>query len=144
MTPSSIISGIPPTSDATTGRDSAIDSRIDRPWASRHDGSTATSNPAVTAGTSSRRPVKITRWATRWAAAHCSRKSRREPSPTIRRYASGQVRRTCGHASISVWWPFSGSSRATTPTIRLPGSSPNSSRIGDGPWWSYRWRSTPL
>ena len=35
VTPSSIISGIPPTSDATTGRDSAIASRIDRPWASR-------------------------------------------------------------------------------------------------------------
>src|SRR5689334_12783440 len=66
-------------------RDSAIASRIERPCASRHDGRTATSNDAVTAGTSSRRPVKITRWATLWAEAHCSRKSRREPSPTISR-----------------------------------------------------------
>ena len=56
MTPSSIISGIPPTSDATTGRDSAIASRIERPCASRCDGRTATSNDAVTAGMSSRRP----------------------------------------------------------------------------------------
>ena len=35
VTPSSIISGMPPTFDATTGRDSAIASRIDRPCASR-------------------------------------------------------------------------------------------------------------
>ena len=35
VTPSSIISGIPPTFDATTGRERAIASRIVRPWASR-------------------------------------------------------------------------------------------------------------
>ena len=60
MTPSRIISGIPPTRLATTGRPSAIASRITRPCASRYDGSTATSSAAVTAGTSSRRPVKTT------------------------------------------------------------------------------------
>ena len=68
MTPSSTISGIPPTFDATTGRDSAIASRIVRPCASRYDGRTATSSAAVTAGTSSRRPVNTTRWAIRSSA----------------------------------------------------------------------------
>ena len=83
MTPSSIISGMPPTLDATTGRDSAIASRIVRPCASRYEGSTATSNAAVTAGMSSRRPVNTTcrvmpsSCAVSWSA------SSRLPSPTI-------------------------------------------------------------
>ena len=69
----------------------------------------------MTAGTSSRRPVKTTRWAIRSSRAWASSASRRLPSPTISRYASGTARRTAGHASSSVGWPFSGSSRATTP-----------------------------
>ena len=50
--------------------------------------------------------------------------SRRLPSPTITRYASGHERRTCGHASSSVGWPFSSSRRPTTPTIGETGLHP--------------------
>src|SRR4029450_8051965 len=55
VTPSSIISGIPPTFDATTGRDRAIASRTDRPCASRYDGRTGTSRAAGAAGTAAGR-----------------------------------------------------------------------------------------
>ena len=57
--------------------------------------------------------------------------------PTIRRYASGTLRSTCGHASSRVGWPFSGSSRATTPTSCEPGSMPYSSgSVQHASWWS--------
>ena len=114
MTPSSIISGIPPTSDATTGRDSAIASRIERPCASRQDGRTATSSAAVTAGMSSRRPVKTTRWATVGRRPLLEGVAPRALADD-QQVRVGDLAQDRGQASISVWWPFSGSSRATTP-----------------------------
>ena len=97
----SIISGTPPTSVATTGRRSAIASRMARPCASRYDGSTATSSAAVTAGHVVAQPVKRTLAPGRALAradaaiararspsrssdsAWASSSSRCEPSPTI-------------------------------------------------------------
>src|SRR5207244_3605437 len=73
------------TVEPTTGRDSAIAPRIVSPCASRYDGRTATSSAAVTAGTSSRRPVNTTRWAIRRSRACCSSSDRLLPSPTTRR-----------------------------------------------------------
>jgi hypothetical protein len=57
-----MISGVPPTRVATTGTPAAMDSNseFDNP-SKPSDGETATDNAAKTSGTSTRKPVKITR-----------------------------------------------------------------------------------
>ena len=129
-TPSVMTSGMPPTADATTGRRRAMASRIEMPCASRSDGRTATARSAVMALTSSRRPVKTIRPATRRprAAAWAFRASASEPSPTMTSQASGAASRIAGMASMRWRWPFSGSRRATTPISRASCGMPNSPR----------------
>ena len=58
------------------------------------------SSAAVTAGTSSRRPVKTTRPEIPSEAAWASSESRSEPSPTMSSQASGWAARTSGQASM--------------------------------------------
>ena len=59
--PSRMVSGIPPTAEATTGRPAAMASSTARPCASRRDGKTARSNAATTEATSRRGPPNTTR-----------------------------------------------------------------------------------
>ena len=89
---------------------------------------------AVRADTSSRRPVKTTRAATSGpsAAAWAWSASASEPSPTTASQVSGTARRMAGIASIRWRCPFSGSSRATTPSSGAEGGIPYSRRSAHG------------
>ena len=107
-TPSATTSGMPPTADATTGLRRAMASRMEMPCASRSEGSTAMSRSAVSAATSSRRPVKMI-WSRAGAgsAAACARSaSHWDPSPTMASQASGRSGHDIGPGGDQVGMPL--------------------------------------
>ena len=118
------------------------------PCASRSDGSAATVRSAVMEVTSSRRPVKTTRSATRRPrASACARSALPLGSLTDdgQPCAPDGDSRIEGIASIRCRWPFSASSRATTPMSGESPGMPSSRRRAHGcPGAPKRDRSTPL
>ena len=145
MTPSSIISGIPPTSDATTGRDSAIASRMDRPWASRQDGSTATSSAGgdrrdVVAAAGEDHPVgdAVGRGP---LLEEVAPRALADDQQVRVRAAPEDVRPGLDQRLVALLRLEPGDDADDRAS---PAPCPYSSRSGAAVCWSNRWRSTPL
>jgi len=90
FTPSSMISGFPPTLVATTGSPAAIDSRSEFGNPSDSEGRTERSQQAKSSGISLRYPRKSTFFSSPSALTFCSSFDRSGPSPISRKTVSGK------------------------------------------------------
>ena len=107
---------MPPTALATTGTPALIASSVTRGVPSLSEGTTSTSSKPIIARASKRKPRKCTSSCTPSCSTYACNSFLWGPSPMTRKCTSGKNCKTWAAASRKYATPFSGWSRAATPT----------------------------